>query len=387
MATLELDVKLKGLREQLRQGIDSATKGGVSTSKDSKKGGLAGIANLAVMAGGITAIVALLSQISGIFKSSIGALIKVIGLFLKPIGDILGLLLMNLVRLFAPFAKIINTLFRPYLKAASVAMAAGQRYAKKGQMDKAGEAFGMAQAAILTPIVHLLLTVVNVAVQAVIGGLQVILSPFAAAFARVFEIIAPGLGALFLGAFNASFATARTQVNTAITGLMTLIDTSLFGKINELAMGAGLKMQNFTAGVTTTFQSMNDTITSSLNTVYADIAIPLQSLISGIDADKIRYLSKYISDVMTNVNPLNDSLLKTYANVLQVKGGLDAANRSLKTFISNIEKIRKAAEAFGEGVGYVGSNAVKGPTVSPFINVAYHAAKDVITNNKRAGTS
>jgi len=92
-------------------GAGSAIAGGAAA-------GLAGgavLGALTLIATGVTALVGMIVESSAILKNTIGNILKVIMLILRPIGDVIGSLLRPLIWVLMPMAKMLNLLFKPFL--------------------------------------------------------------------------------------------------------------------------------------------------------------------------------------------------------------------------------------------------------------------------------
>jgi len=103
-------------------GAGASGAGGAGAAIGGAVGGLAGgiagmviVKLLEMVVQGITAVVGLLSEASGILKNAIGNTLKAIMFILKPIGDIIGSALQPLIWIMMPMAKMINLLFKPFL--------------------------------------------------------------------------------------------------------------------------------------------------------------------------------------------------------------------------------------------------------------------------------
>jgi len=117
---LEIELVPKNIRKFAKQIEDSINGGGSSgggksgnkKTEKSMESMTKGIGDIALKVGALLAV----TQMWGFFLGSMKALLKIISLILKPIGDIFGGVFLTLIRTLLPVAKLLNLMMRPFLK-------------------------------------------------------------------------------------------------------------------------------------------------------------------------------------------------------------------------------------------------------------------------------
>ena len=127
---------------------------GMSGKGDGANTGLLGAlaSPLSSIAVGIGGLVAMLAGASDMLKSVLGGILKTLMLILKPIGDILAIALMPLLHIMRPIGLFFNTLMRPYIQRAMMAMRSGGALMAQGDIEGAMGAFGLGAQYLLKPI-------------------------------------------------------------------------------------------------------------------------------------------------------------------------------------------------------------------------------------------
>jgi hypothetical protein len=109
-----------GILSSIKQMVSSkgAGAGGSAGGIAGMFGKLAGSLGLMVgLLAGIAAAILLIVQSSKILQNTLGRIIQVIMLLLRPIGDFIGIALQPLIWMLMPLVRTLNTLFRPFLMA------------------------------------------------------------------------------------------------------------------------------------------------------------------------------------------------------------------------------------------------------------------------------
>lgn len=158
---------MSGFIEKALGGIGGKAAGGMKGTGGILSG-LSGLSSLTAIVPavlGIAAGVGFLVSSSKMLQRVLGTIAKLIGLMLKPLGDMLAVGLMPIIMILKPIARFFNTLMRPYLRKSMAAMRAGGKFMREGNPELAFEAFGL--------------------------GAQFLLQPFADLFANLFPILGP----------------------------------------------------------------------------------------------------------------------------------------------------------------------------------------------------
>jgi len=121
--------------------------GAVGGGKSGLAGGILGglsdisptLGKMLPLIAGIAGGMAILVTSSKMLQAVLGTIMKLFGLIVKPLGDILAIGLMPIIFILKPIALFFNTIMRPYLLKAMAAMRAGGEFIAQG---KPGEAMG-----------------------------------------------------------------------------------------------------------------------------------------------------------------------------------------------------------------------------------------------------
>lgn len=269
------------------------TSGSSGSNKSSGSGGVFGGGSFKGMMGlfakiaGAAMIVAEISKVafSGTMKVLSGIL-KMVGLLLKPLGDILAIGLMPLIFMLKPLAQVVNVLFKPYLRAAMVAMKAGNVFQAKGDMGKAAESYGMGFMALIKPFFDLFVSLIVINLEILVSALQVILTPLAAMLSILvgfFTGINPET--LFAG-FIAGFDMLRFKIAEIGGEIITITNEMIFGKIEELASDIGLDINLRTEELNTMWSTFLGTFTVAIS-VWTDTLSMNIGTFFGLSKDKV----------------------------------------------------------------------------------------------------
>lgn len=130
---VNIDVGGKGLLG----GISSLLSGGGGLGD----GAMAPMIKLVGIVGGIAAGIAILVSSSKMLQGVLKGIGRILMLILKPIGDILGIALLPIFYLLKPIAMFFNTMMKPFLIKATLAMRSGATLMKAGEPELAQTAF------------------------------------------------------------------------------------------------------------------------------------------------------------------------------------------------------------------------------------------------------
>lgn len=165
--------------------------GGILTMIKGMAGSLGAIATSVAGLLGIGAGVVALVMASKTLQKVIERIGKLVLLILRPIGDILGILLMPLMQVLKPLGLFINALFRPFLKEARRAFRIGTKFFSIGMPQKGMEAMFTGLQLLATPLVKLLVIALGEGLKL---SIDVITAPYQILIAAL-----QGLGAVILG--------------------------------------------------------------------------------------------------------------------------------------------------------------------------------------------
>jgi len=149
-----------GSKSQSGSGGMLSSLAGASGGSTGGTGGLAGM--LGGMTGALTGIlaavggIAILVQSSKMLQMTIGRLMKMVMLLIRPIGDMLSVLLMPLMMLIRPLSLFVNAMFRPFVREARNAFRSGMKFFSMGMTEKGTDAMFTGLQLMAAPFIKLL---------------------------------------------------------------------------------------------------------------------------------------------------------------------------------------------------------------------------------------
>jgi len=339
-----------------------------------------GMGGLMKLLGRLVAIFEIVSVAAGSLMKMLSNIMKLLGLILKPIGDMLTIALMPILYMLKPIAKIMNILFRPYLRAALVAMKVGGKKMAEGDAGGAAEAFGLGLTTVLKPVFDLLMVQLSNLAQVALSVVQVALTPFVAILAQIMEMFTGTPAEQIFASFQDGFNQARESVSGFFSDIIDVTNVLLFDKISELAGEAGIEVSDFTEGVTISFATLNADNTKIMNHTVTTVTTKI-GVIAGLNETMIETFRKDLEALRKEqVDPLTESI-----NGDGKKGGLIGAMSNARTMVEDLttsltaltdkaasmmEKLKKYTSIGARSVLRAGATMLGGPVLGPLMSMA-----------------
>lgn len=107
--------------------------------------------------------------------SILGKIFKVIGLIIKPVGDLLAVGLLPILYILKPVGLFFRTLLRPYIKKAMEAAKLGLQFQKRGDLASAMESYALAAAYVMEPFADAALEVGKIIIKGLTIPLKILI--------------------------------------------------------------------------------------------------------------------------------------------------------------------------------------------------------------------
>lgn len=222
--------------------IGGITGGGAPGAAPAREGMASGFDGMIKALAPLAVMGAILNS-SKSLQAALHSVMRLVGLILKPIGDILAVGLMPIIEILRPIGMFFRILMKPYIQKAMEAMRLGRQFQRKGELGAATESYTLGSAYMMKPIFDTLTTTLTMAVQGILGGFR-------------------ALGSLMLAALHATDLQAEFEnkmdgmiIGVGVTGAKIITESSLmmegwlvslkedFEKIKD---NANVKMEDLT---------------------------------------------------------------------------------------------------------------------------------------------
>lgn len=315
MAEIEIKVPFRPVwTEDAKKFVDRVKKdmgnfGVGGSARGGSGGGLAagGLAKGAGMAAGIAAVAAAAVAILGHFKSLtsvVSKILKVLFEFLRPIVDVVTLLLLPVLSILKPILMIIRQVMAPFRKAALQLSAEGARAMQEGRTGDAAALFGLSiqtgLAGLSAVITVLLKDVINMTITSIGEFTKIIVQSIftALAFISPFgqEAIMEAGNAIILGIDQTT--KTITNIIDATTGI--LIQTQALA-IQEMAKMFGVDLGTFSKDVT---KMINQVVVGEDNSIWKEFQSGLSIIRNDIPTKVNDAFSPVISSIENSLNKI-----------------------------------------------------------------------------------
>ena len=188
----------------------------------------AGVAGIAAITGGIALVVKALMSYKPLM-AMISAIVKLLQLFLRPIADVIIVLLMPILYILKPILMVANQLIAPYRRLAFQMLAAGGKAMQEGDVGTATKAFGGAFMTMFAGINVFLIGIFSQVVKLVIAGLAELLKSVTSELIRsIGTLLAfiPGVGSKVSEAANQLADNIDLVIDKAAQGANMAIDVA-----------------------------------------------------------------------------------------------------------------------------------------------------------------
>lgn len=198
------------------------------TGGDSAKAGK-GMGDIGgMLIGGFTKMVVPLLAIeslmrnSGLLLAGMKGILALIGMILRPIGDVIGGVVLTLFRIFLPFIRMLTVAWQPHQRAMLEALRAAQ--AQGGGAAAVAVSVGVAATTAMSNFIEQLLVG---AASALLKGLVVVVDYFVQPWTWLMDLMTGGIYK-----FSERWGEATKSTNALIDGVVTKINTALVDTIS-----------------------------------------------------------------------------------------------------------------------------------------------------------
>lgn len=335
--SLELDAKSKSFVEDLKNSVSGvANKAGVGGG--AVAGGVAG----GLIGTGIGAILEVVGKILSNFKGLMnlaGTVIKVLVEFLRPIADVIMLLLMPILQILKPILIVVRQIMAPFRQIAFNLSKEGAQALREGDQGKAAGLFGLSIAESL------------LGVQAVFSFLTAgIIEQLTTLGGETLKLLTSAIGNLF----RPLLEFFGINVDKAIIGINNFIDNGIKGVNDAIKVSLGIALSAQQLGIAELAAKLGVDISSEFTTVNDT----LREFLVGSDNSFVSKFDELTTDFENRLIPemgnALDSMVSKFEtaaeriNNINVRGGGTSFGRRLFTTVT--KGPRAALEEFRESL-------------------------------------
>jgi len=369
--------------------------GGISGMLGGMSGALTGI--LAAVGG-----IAILVQSSKLLQMTIGRLMKMFMLLVRPIGDMLAVLLMPLMMLIRPLSLFVNAMFRPFIREARNAFRTGMRFFSMGMTEKGTDAMFTGLQLMAAPFLKLLVIAIGEGMKLYVdiifapiemflralNGLGLVILQLVPFSEQAQEAWSNFMGGIIEGT-NAVKTMAKDNIDIGITGVLDGIDAWAEGLIEhstELASQAELSKEFLTVmeenGVKAA--TMKDTMVK-LDTTTKD---SFTDMLIGLTADSTIFGTAFPDPINSALDSLVEKARSTKAEIDGILSDAMGIGSSIRSYASKFSGMN-ATETWDATKGaFVGKDysSGKGEPANDFIWRAGQGVQQFSSSDNLIGT-